>query len=105
MYSPRPGTLSARWVDDVPHEEKQRRHRVLEELQERVCSERNARRLGETVEVLVDKQAKGRWSGRTRGNTLVHFADERDLVGKMVDVRITRTGPWFLLGEAVGAPR
>jgi tRNA-2-methylthio-N6-dimethylallyladenosine synthase len=105
MYSPRPGTLSARWEDDVPHEEKQRRHRVLEELQERVCTERNARRLGETVEVLVAKQAKGRWSGRTRGNTLVHFADERDLNGKLVDVRITRTGPWFLLGEAVGAPR
>jgi tRNA-2-methylthio-N6-dimethylallyladenosine synthase len=105
MYSPRPGTLSARWEDDVPHEEKQRRHHVLEALQERVCTELNARRLGETVEVLVDKQAKGRWSGRSRGNTLVHFADERDLIGKIVDVRITRTGPWFLIGEAVGAPR
>jgi hypothetical protein len=35
----------------------------------------------------------------------VHFADKRDLIGKIVDVRITRTGPWFLIGEAVGAPR
>jgi len=56
------------------------------------------------VEVLVDSKAKGRWSGRTRGNTLVHFADDRDVMGKLVDVTITRTSPWFLIGEASGAP-
>lgn len=105
MYSPRPGTLSARWEDDIPHEEKLRRHQTLERLQERICTELNARHLGETFEVLVDGKAKGRWSGRTRGNTLVHFADERDVLGKLVAVRITRTSPWFLIGEAVGEPR
>ncbi len=104
MYSPRPGTLSARWEDDVPLAEKQRRHRELELLQERVCTERNAKRLGERVEVLVESRAKGRWSGRTRGNTLVHFADNRDVLGKLVDVTVTQTGPWFLLGEPVGDP-
>ncbi len=104
MYSPRPGTLSARWDDDVPLAEKQRRHRELELLQERVCTERNAKRLGERVEVLVEGRAKGRWSGRTRGNTLVHFADDRDILGKLVDVTVTQTGPWFLLGEPVGDP-
>ncbi len=105
MYSPRPGTLSARWEDDVPHEEKFRRHQALEELQERVCTELNAARLGETYEVLVEGKSKGRWTGRTRGNTLVHFDDDRQLVGKLVDVRITRTQPWYLMGEAVGEPR
>jgi tRNA-2-methylthio-N6-dimethylallyladenosine synthase len=104
MYSPRPGTLSARWEDDIPHEEKQRRHRAIEDLQERVCTEINAKRLGQTLEVLVDNQAKGRWSGRSRGNTLVHFADDRPLEGKLVDVKITRTSPWYLIGEAVGEP-
>jgi tRNA-2-methylthio-N6-dimethylallyladenosine synthase len=99
MYSPRPGTLSARWEDDVPHEEKQRRHRVLEELQERIQTGNNARRLGETYEVLVEGRSKGRWTGRTRGNTLVHFDDSRDLQGEMVDVTITHTSPWFLIGE------
>jgi tRNA-2-methylthio-N6-dimethylallyladenosine synthase len=104
MYSPRPGTLSARWEDDIPLEEKRRRHQVLEQLQSRLLTERNARRLGETREVLVEGHAKGRWSGRTRGNTLVHFADTRDVLGKLVDVRITKTSPWFLLGEPVGTP-
>ncbi len=105
MYSPRPGTLSARWEDDVPHEEKHRRHQALEKLQERTCTELNARRLDETYEVLVEGTAKGRWTGRTRGNTLVHFDSDQDLLGKLVDVRITRTSPWYLMGEPVGSPR
>jgi len=105
MYSPRPGTLSARWEDDVPHEEKHRRHQALEKLQEQVCTDLNAPRLGHTYEVLVEGIAKGRWTGRTRGNTLVHFDGEGDLVGKLVDVRITRTSPWFLMGEPTGAIR
>lgn len=105
MYSPRPGTLSARWEDDIPHEEKFRRHQALEKLQETVCTELNAKRLGQSYEVLVEGRSKGRWTGRTRGNTLVHFDSDAELVGKMVDVRITRTSPWYLMGEPVGTPR
>jgi tRNA-2-methylthio-N6-dimethylallyladenosine synthase len=104
MYSPRPGTLSARWDDDVPAEEKHRRHLELERLQERIQTEINATRLGEVYEVLVEGRAKGRWTGRTRGNTLIHFDDERELTGKLVDVRVTSTSPWYLLGEPVSTP-
>ncbi|MCA9832447.1 MAG: tRNA (N6-isopentenyl adenosine(37)-C2)-methylthiotransferase MiaB [Thermomicrobiales bacterium] len=107
MYSPRPGTLSSRWDDDVPHEEKWRRHQALENLQLHVCTELNDLRKGDTYEVLVESKEKGRWTGRTRGNTLVHFDDngETDVLGKFVDVRITQPSPWYLLGEAVSAPR
>ena len=104
MYSPRPGTLSARWADDIPHAEKFRRHEALEELQTAICTRINSQRLGETYEVLVEGRAKGRWTGRTRGNTLVHFDDDRDVFGKLVDVRITRTSPWYLLGDSCGLP-
>ncbi len=105
MYSPRPGTLSARWDDDVPREEKFRRHQALENLQERVCTELNATRLGKTYEVLVEGRSKGRWTGRSRGNTLIHFDSNQELAGKLVDVRITKTSPWYLMGEPVAAPR
>ncbi|MCX2726504.1 tRNA (N6-isopentenyl adenosine(37)-C2)-methylthiotransferase MiaB [Thermomicrobium sp. 4228-Ro] len=101
MYSPRPGTLSARWVDDVPREEKRRRHRAIEALQERIARERNARYLGQTVEILVDGMARGRWRGRTRGNTLVFFEAPGNWKGRFVQVRITQTSPWYLLGEPV----
>jgi tRNA-2-methylthio-N6-dimethylallyladenosine synthase len=105
MYSPRPGTLSSRWDDDIPEEEKFRRYMELEKLQEKLSTEINQRRLGETYEVLVEGKQKGRWTGRTRGNTLVHFDDERDVTGKLVDVEITKTSPWFLLGRSLGHPR
>jgi tRNA-2-methylthio-N6-dimethylallyladenosine synthase len=105
MYSPRPGTLSARWQDDVPREEKHRRHQELERLQQQKQTEINSRKVGHVYEVLVEGKAKGRWTGRTRGNTLVHFADERDLGGLVVDVLVTKSSPWFLIGEPVSAPR
>ena len=105
MYSPRPGTLSARWEDDVPVVEKRRRHQSLEQLQESIQTEISRDKLGQIYEVLVEGRAKGRWTGRTRGNTLLHFDDPRDLAGKVVDVRVTETSPWFLIGEAVSAPR
>ena len=81
MYSPRPGTVSARrLVDDVPAEEKKRRWDALDKLQEQVVGEINGRLLGETVEVLVeDLHKKGRWRGRTRTNKLVFFADDARL--------------------------
>jgi tRNA-2-methylthio-N6-dimethylallyladenosine synthase len=101
MYSPRPGTLSARWEDDIPHEEKHRRHQAVEALQERLQRERNLARVGQTVEVLVDSHQKGRWSGRTRGNTLVHVDSEESLLGRSVDVEVTLSSPWYLIGRPV----
>ena len=99
MYSPRPGTLSARWDDDIPREEKHRRLQAVEALQERLQSARNLARVGDTVEVLVDSHQKGRWSGRTRGNTLVHVDSETSLLGRSVLAEITRSSPWYLIGR------
>ena len=105
MYSPRPGTLSARWEDDVPAAEKHRRHQELERLQERIQTEIHQANRDQVFDVLVEGRAKGRWTGRTRGNTLLHFDDPRDLTSTIVDVRVTETSPWFLIGESVSAPR
>jgi len=101
MYSPRPGTLSNRWIDEIPWAEKKRRHRAVEALQKEICTERNARFVGQEFEVLVDGFSKGRWRGRSRGNTLVFFDAPGDWKGQFVNVRITESSPWYLLGEAV----
>ncbi|MGN6809656.1 MAG: tRNA (N6-isopentenyl adenosine(37)-C2)-methylthiotransferase MiaB [Thermomicrobiales bacterium] len=104
MYSPRPKTISSRWEDDVPPEEKHRRHEAVEAQQAAIAERKKARLLGGTYEVLVDGQQKGRWRGRTRGNQLVFFdapGDERAWVGKLVDVCVTETHPWYVLGEPV----
>ncbi len=101
-YSPRPGTVSARRLeDDVPDEEKRRRFHLLEEMQKQLSHEINRRHLGETVEVLVEDLHKGRWRGRTPQNKLVFFSDGRDRQGELVNVQIKHTGPWSMSGTAV----
>ncbi len=103
-YSPRPLTVATRtYQDDVDPEEKERRRLALDQLQTRILTELNAAYLGRTVEVLVEGyQAKrGRWFGRTRTERTVFFPApaEAALLGHLVQIRITWTGPWSLIGE------
>jgi tRNA-2-methylthio-N6-dimethylallyladenosine synthase len=100
-YSPRPGTAASRLKDDVPPEEKKRRLRLIEELQERISSEINAGLLGEEVEILVEGRRKGRWFGRTRTNKLVFFEDPGNWQGQMVIVKVEEAGPWSLRGRFI----
>lgn len=98
-YSTRPGTVAdRRMVDDVPEEEKMRRFRVLEDLQEQVVGEINSRYLGEMVPVLFEELVKGRWKGRTETNKLVFVESTSDLRGQIHPVRISWTGPWSMIG-------
>jgi tRNA-2-methylthio-N6-dimethylallyladenosine synthase len=101
-YSPRAGTPAARLEDDVPDAEKERRRRVVEELQEQVAGEINGRLLGSTVEVLVEEKQGGKWRGRTRSNKLVFVPSELDWRGYLAPVKITWTGPWSMQGEVTG---
>ncbi len=98
-YSPREGTFSARKMEDnVPEEEKMRRFRLLESLQEEIATEINARLLGKTVSVLIEEKSKGRWRGRTPTNKLVFLESDENLLGQEKDVHITWTGPWSMIG-------
>ncbi|MFH1084591.1 MAG: MiaB/RimO family radical SAM methylthiotransferase [Chloroflexota bacterium] len=101
-YSTRPGTAAAAWPDDVPAAEKQGRRAAVEALQERIAGELNGALLGQTLEILVDGQAKGRWRGRTRTNKLVFFESAEDWLGQLAPVRITWAGPWSMLGKVMG---
>mgnify|MGYP001772861724 CR=1 FL=1 len=100
-YSPRPGTAASRLRDDVPPEEKKRRLKLVEELQEKIASEINAGLVGKEVEVLVEGRRKGRWFGRTRTNKLVFFEDPGNWDGQMVMVKVEEAGPWSLRGSLV----
>ena len=98
-YSTRPGTIADRSMpDDVPSEEKTRRMKAVDELQESIASEINAQYLGTTVEVLVDGHKRGKWQGRTRSDKLVFFPDDVDRLGQLVNVQIEKAGPWSLQG-------
>ncbi len=109
-YSGREGTVATRrMTDDVSDEEKLRRFRLLEELQEGIVEGINRQYLGRIVEVLFEEKVKGRWKGRTPTNKLVFCESEADLRGRILPVSITWTGPWsmqarLLTGPGVGQP-
>ena len=116
-YSPRPGTLSHKWEDDVPLAEKKRRLHAVEQVQEHIARELNAPYVGRNEEVLVEAhqvlgQESGgthQWRGRTRTNKLVYFpasvppsrARARTTSvrpGDLVRVRIEKATAWSLQG-------
>ncbi|WP_372472566.1 tRNA (N6-isopentenyl adenosine(37)-C2)-methylthiotransferase MiaB [Capnocytophaga sp. ARDL2] len=105
-YSERPGTLAARKMkDDVPETIKKRRLQEIVDLQQKLGLERTQRFLGQTVEVLIEKQSKrsdAHWSGRNSQNTMVVFPKENYKVGDFVLVKVTDCTSATLIGEAVG---
>lgn len=99
-YSPRKGTIAAKeFTDNVTPEEKKRRLKEAESLQQSIATEINARFVGETVEVLVEDKKKGKWNGRTRGDKLVFFTESSELRGELVNIKIEKASPWALQGK------
>jgi tRNA-2-methylthio-N6-dimethylallyladenosine synthase len=105
-YSERPGTLAARKLeDDVPEELKKRRLQEIVDLQQELSLERTKRFVGQTVEILIEKESKkssAHWSGRNSENTVAVFPKENYKVGDFVLVKINDCTTATLIGEAVG---
>jgi len=99
-YSPRPGTIATReFEDNIPLPEKKERLNKIERLQERFATEINAQLQDNTVEILVEGKAKGKWWGRTRTGKLVFFNSDHDCLGQLVIIMVNKTSPWSLQGK------
>jgi len=99
-YSPRPGTIASRELeDDVPITEKKQRLKQVEQLEEGIAAEINAKLKGRSVEVLVEGEKGGKWQGRTKTGKLVFFTSDSNLVGKLKSIKIEKTSPWALQGR------
>jgi tRNA-2-methylthio-N6-dimethylallyladenosine synthase len=101
-YSRRPGTPAADMPDQVPEEVKALRNSRILEAAARVGAERSRRLEGRVLPVLVDGTARRdprEVTGRTRCNRVVNFdAGGRDLLGRVLPVRITQALPHSLRG-------
>ena len=104
-YSERPNTLAAkRMPDDVTEAEKTERIVALQALQRDIQTRLHEQAVGRVVEVLIDAGSRRRGnelSGRTSGNTVVNLPGPPEWIGRTVPVRIRRSGPNSLWGEAV----
>lgn len=102
-YSPRKGTRSEKWGDDVPQEVKEERNRILLQDMEDALTVRNAALSGETFEVLAEGPSKrnpDRWQGRTDTFKNVVFIPPHPLKpGDLINIRIGRTTAMTLYGD------
>ena len=103
IYSPRKGTPAAEMPDPVSADEKSKWFRELLDVQEQMSSKCCESMLGTVQRVLVSGETgrSGELSSRTEGNIIVDFMGDSSLIGKFVDVKITRAGNFILKGELI----
>lgn len=104
IYSPREGTPAAKYEDDISQDEKKDRLNRLMDLVNEGYLKGSKRFEGQTVKVLVDGVSKHKDSilaGYTENNKLVNFEGPKNLVGEIVNVKITEAKTWFLIGEHI----
>ncbi|HEY8444489.1 MAG TPA: tRNA (N6-isopentenyl adenosine(37)-C2)-methylthiotransferase MiaB [Bacilli bacterium] len=101
IFSPREGTPASKFVDETPKEVKKERLLRLNKLINEGFARGNKRFVGETVDVLVvgtsDKD-ENVLTGYTPHNKLVNFVGSKDLIGKIVPVKIEKAYTWHLKG-------
>lgn len=108
-YSEEEGTYSAtRLTDDVPEEVKQERVDRIMRLQERVSLENNARRIGQTMRVIIDRMEGDFYIGRSEYDSpevdqelVIDSAGKRLLRGHFYNVRITDAEDYDLYATLV----
>ena len=100
-YSPRPGTIAWRKMEDdvSPATKAEWLHRV-EELENRISQEINDTYLGTVQPVLIEGIKNEQPFGRTRTGKLVHL-NVPARIGSTVDVRIEHAGAFSLRGNPI----
>lgn len=104
IYSPRRGTPAAKIEDHITYETKVKRFKELvSHLEESISANAN-KMIGNIYPVLVEGISKTNnkmFSGYTENNKLVHFEADESLVGQIVDVKITESHTYSMIGELI----
>jgi tRNA-2-methylthio-N6-dimethylallyladenosine synthase len=103
MYSPRPFTKAAKFEDQLPEDVKNERLNRLFDIHDKMSFELIKKYEGQVLKVLIESVGRDsdKVQGRSTANKLVHLVGTKDLIGKTVDVRITKAFPAVFRGELV----
>ena len=104
LYSVRKGTPAAEYTNQIPEDIKHQRFNRLVDVINRISAEKNAEYVGRVEKVLVDGPSKTNsrtYGGRTETFKLVNFRGSPEMIGNIVDVRITASNTFSLEGEVV----
>mgnify|MGYP003288953105 CR=1 FL=1 len=104
IYSPRESTPASKMEDNTTMEEKKERLARLNELINKYALESNKRMLEKTVPVLIlgESDKEDKFMGYTDNMKLVNVSCDKELVGKIVNVKITDAKTWSLEGVVDG---
>ena len=102
-YSPRPGTPAAKWNEQIDDNTKSDRLQRLNHLVGQKAAQNSQKYLGKIEEILVEQEnpkENNQVMGRTRKNRLTFFQGNiNSLRGQLVNVKITESRPFSLIGE------
>jgi threonylcarbamoyladenosine tRNA methylthiotransferase MtaB len=106
-YSKRTGTPAAKYEDQVDEEVKNERVHALIDLSETFQLEYARQFVGQVLEVIPEREAKGRegaglLAGHSDNYITLVFAGSSELIGKVCRVRVTEAGVNESRGELVG---
>ena len=103
IFSKRVGTPAEKMQDTISIKDKEKRLYKLNELINKYALENNKKLLNKTVKVLVEgpSDKNDMLMGYTDTNKLVNLKGPNDIIGQIVDVKITNIKTWSLDGEYV----
>ena len=90
--------------NQISEEIKHERFNRLKELFENNISNNNKKYIGTIQNVLVEGTSKNNtqiYTGRTDSNKIVNFKGNNQLIGKIINIKITNEHMWYLEGEVV----
>ena len=104
IYSKRTGTPAAAKEDQVPQDVVKERFDRLLELVQDISAKKTQKDVGTIQQILVEEQNQhdaNLMTGRTGRNYLVHFPGNKDLIGKLVSVRLVESKGFYYMGERI----
>ena len=104
IYSDRSGTVSIKMDNKIKFGIKKDRWNILHDLMEDIVLKKNQKYLNNVVEVLVEDYdgKKEMYIGHSSEQKIVKFkSKEKELVGKIVKIRINKAEEWNLYGEII----
>jgi len=103
-YSARPGTKAAEFPDSVSEDEKLRRLNYILDLQKKISEDISRKYVGSEAEVLVedtDEKDDSKLKAKTDNAKNVFFKGTKDMIGRIIKVKITGAKGASLAGEII----
>jgi tRNA-2-methylthio-N6-dimethylallyladenosine synthase len=104
IFSPRPGTPAANLEDETPYELKLKRLQHLQAVIDTNTKKYSSAMIGTVQRILVEGPSVkdvNELQGRSENNRVVNFAGPKELIGTLVNTRITESYNYTLRGEII----